>query len=110
MKPMAPIATKVSSASTVYELVNSAHISVETPADMTIRVPPIVGVPAFTRWVCGPSERTTWPMRERWRTRMVIGPSKNASPSDVTSAPAARNVMYWKTLNTLKTSAKSGHR
>ena len=93
MKPRAPIATKVSSASTVYQLVNSAHSSVETPADMTIRAPPIVGVPALGRWVAGPSARTTWPMRNRLSPRMVIGPSTKASTSDVTSAPAARNVM-----------------
>ena len=30
-----------------------------------ITMPPIVGVPCFTRWPCGPSARTCWPI---WRT------------------------------------------
>jgi hypothetical protein len=35
----------------------------------------MVGVPAFLKWVCGPSARIGWPLP--WRTRselMIIGP------------------------------------
>ncbi len=39
--------------------------------------PPMVGVPAFLKWVCGPSARIGWPLP--WRTRseaMILGPNR----------------------------------
>ena len=52
----------------------------------------MVGVPAFDMCVLGPSSRTTWPKRTRRSQRMTAGPSTKATKSDVTTAPAARNV------------------
>ena len=42
-------------------LLSSAHRSVLINVATRMSVPPIVGVPALTRWVCGPSSRTTCP-------------------------------------------------
>ena len=110
MKPMAPMASSVKSASIVYQFVSSAQSSVDTAVDARINTPPMVGVPAFSRWVAGPSLRTTWPTRSRVSARMVMGPSTNASTKDVTRAPAALNVMKRKRLKTMWTSARPGSR
>ena len=37
--------------------------------------PPIVGVPCFTRWPCGPSARTCWPTLRTFRSRIQNGKS-----------------------------------
>jgi hypothetical protein len=77
---------------------------VEIPADMMMSVPPMVGVPAFSRWLSGPSARTTCPTLSRLSHRMVIGPRKKARMRAVTTAPAARKVKYRNTLNRMWTS------
>jgi hypothetical protein len=64
-----------------------------------MRIPPIVGVPAFERWDRGPSSRTDCPIWRRFKSRIVGPPSARASKSAVTAAMAVRNVMYRKTLN-----------
>ena len=56
--------------------------------------PPIVGVPAFLKWVCGPSARIGWPLPCLTRSElMIVGPNRNTSSADVISAPPVRNVM-----------------
>ena len=37
----------------------------------------MVGVPALTRWVCGPSVRTDWPILSAVSLRMTAGPTMN---------------------------------
>ena len=64
-----------------------------------MRIPPIVGVPAFERWERGPSSRTDCPIWRRFRRRIVGPPSASAIRSAVTAAIAVRKVMYRKTLN-----------
>ena len=55
--------------------------------------PPIVGVPRLLWWLAGPSARMTWPTL-RARSRAITGgPTRNASSSAVTVAPAARKLM-----------------
>ena len=56
--------------------------------------PPIVGVPAFLKWVCGPSARIGWPLP--WRIRsaeMMRGPNRNTMKAEVMSDAPVRNVM-----------------
>src|SRR5882724_7424146 len=79
-------------------LVSSAHRRVLISVVTRISVPPIVGVPAFTRWVCGPSSRTTWPTWWYDRRSISHGPRSNDRPSAETVARMARNVRYEKTL------------
>ena len=43
-----------------------------------INSPPIVGVPAFARCVCGPSCRMTWPIWNSRSRRIRIGPTHEA--------------------------------
>ena len=45
--------------------------------DTRISAPPMVGVPALTRWVCGPSSRTAWPIFIAVRRRIMAGPTMN---------------------------------
>jgi ABC-type amino acid transport system permease subunit len=56
--------------------------------------PPIVGVPAFARWVFGASVFAASPIWCSFNLRMILGPSQNAMTSAVTAAAAARNVIY----------------
>ena len=58
-----------------------------------VLVPAIVGVPAFARWLAGPSCRITCPIWNSRRRRMRTGPSARLSASAVMLAPAVRNVM-----------------
>ena len=71
--------------------VRFAQSSVGMSADARISSPPIVGVPALARCVCGPSCRITCPIWNSRRRRISIGPSTRLSASAVTLAPAVRN-------------------
>ena len=62
-----------------------------------ISAPPIVGVPALLRCVCGPSERTRWPTWYSASQRIMRGPTSNEIASAVSAARIARSVRYWKT-------------
>ncbi len=56
--------------------------------------PPIVGVPAFLKWVCGPSARIGWPLPCRSRNElMIIGPNMKTMTAAVISAPPVLKVM-----------------
>ena len=56
--------------------------------------PPMVGVPAFLKWVCGPSARIGWPLPCRIRSElMIVGPNRKTSSAEVISAPPVRKVM-----------------
>ena len=56
--------------------------------------PPMVGVPAFLKWVCGPSARIGWPLPCRKRSEaMMRGPKMKTISADVISAPPVRKVM-----------------
>ena len=57
-----------------------------------ISAPPIVGVPAFGKWLSGPTWRICWPMRcicSRW---IRYGPNANDSTSAVSALKIARVV------------------
>ena len=57
--------------------------------------PPMVGVPAFLKCVCGPSARIGCPLP--WRTRneaIIVGPNRKTINAEVKSAAPVRNVMY----------------
>ena len=60
--------------------------------DTMISAPPIVGVPAFARCVCGPSSRTDWPIFMRESHAIIRGPTTNAITSAVMHASTARSV------------------
>ena len=51
-------------------------------------MPPIVGVPAFVRWPCGPSSRMFWPNSRLRRNSMNFGLRNRQISSDAT--PASR--------------------
>ena len=53
----------------------------------------MVGVPALTRCVCGPSLRTGWPIFFAASQRISAGPKTKEMDSAVMVASTARNVM-----------------
>ena len=54
----------------------------------------MVGVPAFLKWVCGPSARIGWPLPWRMRSEeMIIGPNRKTMVAEVNSAAPVRKVM-----------------
>ena len=74
-KPIAPqasIVPKIVSAGSVRTVVAKKAIV----AAITIRTPPIVGVPCFTEWCSGPSSRMCWPSEWRRRKSMKNGPAR----------------------------------
>jgi hypothetical protein len=58
------------------------------PAISAIKMtmPPIVGVPIFSMWVCGPSSRIRWPQPQELNAWIATGVPSNATAS---AAPAA---------------------
>ena len=90
---MAPVPNMTASSSHTYLFDRSAHSRVVMPIDIRISVPPMVGVPALTRWVCGPSLRTAWPTFSSVSLRMTQGPENSPMPSAVRLASTARSVM-----------------
>jgi len=52
----------------------------------------MVGVPALTRWVCGPSLRTDWPIFSAVSLRITAGPTMKEIVSAVSVASTARSV------------------
>ena len=61
--------------------------------DTRISAPPIVGVPALARCVCGPSSRTAWPIFIRVSQEIVRGPTTKEITSAVIVASTARSEM-----------------
>ncbi len=55
---MRPKATVTPSVIHTKRLARSAQSRVPATIATRMSAPPIVGVPAFDRWLCGPSERT----------------------------------------------------
>ena len=74
-------------------LSRSAHSSVVTAIETRISAPPIVGVPALIRCVCGPSSRTDWPICIRVSHAIIRGPMTNEMTSAVIVASTARSEM-----------------
>ena len=58
----------------------SCHMIAQITAAATIGIrkiqPPIVGVPCFFRWLCGPSSRSDWPNFSRRISGITTGPSR----------------------------------
>src|SRR5690349_1167497 len=67
-----------------------------------IITPPMVGVPALTRCVCGPSLRTTWPALSAASRMIRPGPSSSDIASAVSAAMIVRKVMYWNRCRAVK--------
>ena len=74
------------SAIQVYFTRKSAQSSMAMQTLRMMSAPPIVGVPAFFRWVCGPSSRTYCPICRR-RRRAIIRPPKPMERRSAVSAP-----------------------
>ena len=51
------------------------------------------GVPFLAKWVFGPSDRISWPIWRRSRSRMSLGPKRKLSRRAVMPAAAVRTVM-----------------
>ena len=91
-QPMTPKPTRVSSATQTYSFDRSPHSSVVTVTDTRISAPPMVGVPALIRWVCGPSSRTDWPIFSAVSLRITAGPTMKEMVRAVSVASTARRV------------------
>ena len=89
---MAPNASVDSIATQTKMLVRSAHSSVGSRLEMTMSTPPMVGVPPFFRWVCGPSSRTYWPKWNSRRRSMTNGPMSRPINNAVSEAKTVRKV------------------
>jgi len=74
-------------------LERSAHNRVETPSEIRISAPPMVGVPDLIKCVCGPSLRTDWPIFLAASQRITAGPKTKEMASAVMVASTARRVM-----------------
>jgi hypothetical protein len=64
-----------------------------------IRHPPMVGVPALSLWLGGPSSRMTWPIcmaLSRWMTQF---PKMKMSTREESVATMVRKVMYRNTFS-----------
>ena len=85
--------------SIIFKLSNSAHKSTLINILPTINIPPIVGVPVFTKCVSGPSSLTTCPKFNFLNFSMILGANKSTNINAVATAPAVLNVIY---LNRLK--------
>ena len=92
MKPIAPIQRRPRSARTTKTFVRSAHRIVDSAAERTIRLPPIVGVPDLLRCASTPSARTTCPTPRLRSRRIVAGPATKTRRYEVTTAPTERKV------------------
>ncbi len=66
--------------------------------------PPMVGVPAFFRCVCGPSSRICWVMLICRSHAIMAGAARNVTISAVSAASDVRKVIYRNTLKTELTS------
>jgi len=99
---MRPWPSVTSTATHTYQSCRSASSSVESSREKMMSVPPMVGVPAFTEWAAGPSERIDWPICRRMSRRMSVGPRRSDRLSAVRPARRVRNVMYRKTFSGAK--------
>jgi hypothetical protein len=71
----------------------SIHSSAEIIKEIRIISPPIVGVPFFARWLCGPSSRIGCPFPCRIRSmRMKRGPIHRPMISAVATAAPERKL------------------
>ncbi len=73
-------------------LPQSHHSSVDTAIETSTSTPPMVGVPALTKWVCGPMVRTAWPTFSSVSLRITHGPNASPIRSAVRLAITARKV------------------
>ena len=70
------------------------HNNILTVIAVKINEPPIVGVPVFTKWVCGPSVRMACPTFNSVSLRIVQGPNNRQKESAVNEAITVRKVVY----------------
>ena len=91
MKPSTPVSTMATTNDQVSGVRYPTSKMAMTMAT-SMMMPPIVGVPCFTRWVCGPSARTCWPIWLDFRKRIHGGISTMVSTMPITMARNTRNV------------------
>ena len=96
---MAPKPSVTTSTIQTKRLLKSLHSSVEMPIAIRISTPPMVGVPDFTKCVCGPLVRTACPTFKRASMRITAGPAIRPIASAVMVANTARKVMKLNTRN-----------
>jgi hypothetical protein len=80
-------------------LLKSPHIKTLRTTDKIIMMPPIVGVPSFFRWVCGPSSLTYCVMLSFLSFPIIHGADIKVMIKEVIIANAVLNVIYLNTLN-----------
>ena len=89
---MAPKPSVTSSVTQTKRLARSPQSNVVTAIETRMSAPPMVGVPAFARCVCGPSSRTAWPIFIRVSQAITRGPTMNEMNSAVMQPSTARSV------------------
>jgi len=91
---MAPKPSVTSSSTQTKRLRQSNHNRVEQVMENRIRMPPIVGVPFFGKWLCMAYARTGWPIFKASRRRINHGAASSPMASAVKAASTARSVKY----------------
>ena len=86
-RPSEPVTSVTTTASTSAG-VHWATSPQATSTPTRMMMPPIVGVPCFTRWRCGPSARICWPTPSWRMSRMKSGMSAQVTRA---AMPMARN-------------------
>ena len=90
---MMPVANNTISTSQTYLLLRSPQQSGQGEIDIRISVPPMVGVPAFTRCVCGTIVTHRLPHFQRGQfANHPAGPSISEMHSEVAIASTVRRV------------------
>ena len=57
-------------------------------------MPPIVGVPALLRWLCGPSLRSFWPNFNLLSIGIITGPSAIVTTAETIKAYIAYFILF----------------
>src|SRR5438874_8573255 len=92
MKPIAPYATVTKSTIQMYGLEMSAHKIVGMTMATLMRMPPMVGVPAFIWCDFGPSSRMYWPALMR-RIRSISHGPKMRSEEHTSELQSRRDLV-----------------
>ena len=90
-QPIAPKPIITASTTHTYLLRRSAHSSTDASTVSRISAPPMVGVPALVKCVCGPSVRIGWPLNSA-SLRIIAGPHHSDSDNAVSALRMPRKV------------------
>ena len=93
-KPTSANAAVASSAGSASSVALSENASVPTSMPAMNIMPPIVGVPALLRWLCGPSLRSFWPNFNLLSIGIITGPSAIVTTAETIKAYIAYFILF----------------